>query len=165
MTLVRSAGDGLPLDRWLSESVWPREALLTDEDVYWGMALGAAELLCNGITTTCEQYRHPGARRRGARRLGHPRRVHPGHLRRAEGTGPRNTWEALLERGVPPASTPWTGREGRLHLGFGPHAAYTVPPEGLRAIAARRSGATRCSRSTSSETEAEGDDGARSATA
>ena len=26
MTLVRSAGDGLPLARWLSESVWPREA-------------------------------------------------------------------------------------------------------------------------------------------
>ena len=23
MTLVRSAGDGLPLDRWLNESVWP----------------------------------------------------------------------------------------------------------------------------------------------
>ena len=31
MTLVRSAGDGLPLDRWLSESVWPREALLEEE--------------------------------------------------------------------------------------------------------------------------------------
>ncbi len=60
MTLVRSAGDGLPLDRWLHETVWPREALLTDEDVYWGMVLGAAELLCNGTTTTCEQYRHPG---------------------------------------------------------------------------------------------------------
>ncbi len=29
MTLVRSAGDGLPLDRWLSEAVWPREARIT----------------------------------------------------------------------------------------------------------------------------------------
>ena len=27
MTLMRSAGDGLPLDRWLHESIWPREAL------------------------------------------------------------------------------------------------------------------------------------------
>ena len=59
MTLVRGAGDGLPLDRWLTESVWPREARLADEDVYWGMTLGAAELLTNGVTTTCEQYRHP----------------------------------------------------------------------------------------------------------
>ena len=61
MTLVRSAGDGLPLERWLRESVWPREARLEDEDVYWGMVLGAAELLGNGVTTTCEQYRHPTA--------------------------------------------------------------------------------------------------------
>jgi 5-methylthioadenosine/S-adenosylhomocysteine deaminase len=48
MTLVRSAGDGLPLDRWLSEAVWPREALHDDDDVFWGMTLGALELLCNG---------------------------------------------------------------------------------------------------------------------
>jgi len=61
MTLLRSAGDGLQLDRWLRESVWPREARLQDEDVYWGMSLGAHELLCNGVTTTCEQYRHPEA--------------------------------------------------------------------------------------------------------
>src|SRR5277367_6594845 len=36
MTLLRSAGDGLPLERWLHEAVWPREARLRDEDVYWG---------------------------------------------------------------------------------------------------------------------------------
>ena len=61
MTLVRSAGDGLPLDRWLSEAVWPREALHGDEDVFWGMTLGASEMLLNGITTTCEQYLHGAA--------------------------------------------------------------------------------------------------------
>jgi 5-methylthioadenosine/S-adenosylhomocysteine deaminase len=48
MTLVRSAGDGLPLDRWLTESVWPREALHDDEDVFWGMTLGAHELSATG---------------------------------------------------------------------------------------------------------------------
>ena len=45
MTLVRSAGDGLPLDRWLTEAVWPREALHGDDDVFWGMTLGASEML------------------------------------------------------------------------------------------------------------------------
>src|SRR5262249_46465319 len=58
MTLVRSAGDGLPLDRWLREAVWPREARMTDDDVYWGMLLGAEEMLRNGVTTTCEHYLH-----------------------------------------------------------------------------------------------------------
>ncbi len=83
MTLLRSAGDGLPLERWLYESVWPREARLEDEDVYWGMSLGAHELLCNGVTTTCEQYRHPTAVLDAVRPCRHPHRVHACHLRRA----------------------------------------------------------------------------------
>ena len=36
--------------------LWPREAHLTEEDVFWGMTLAAAELLRFGVTTTCEAY-------------------------------------------------------------------------------------------------------------
>src|SRR5271154_7006387 len=61
MTLLRSAGDGLPLDRWLTEAIWPLEALHNDDDIFWGMTLGADELLGSGVTTTSEQYLHPGA--------------------------------------------------------------------------------------------------------
>ncbi len=133
MTLVRSAGDGLPLDRWLSESVWPREARLTDEDVYWGMALGAAELLGNGTTTTCEQYRHPGPVVEALVDSG-IRAVYTPAIFDVEGPGDEDTWETMLEQACRCFDT-MEGREGRLHLGFGPHAAYTVPPEGLRAVA------------------------------
>jgi 5-methylthioadenosine/S-adenosylhomocysteine deaminase len=56
MTLVRSAGDGLPLDRWLTEGVWPREGRMTAEDVWWGMVLGSLEMLRAGVTTSCEMY-------------------------------------------------------------------------------------------------------------
>jgi 5-methylthioadenosine/S-adenosylhomocysteine deaminase len=133
MTLVRSAGDGLPLERWLSESVWPREARLTDEDVYWGMALGAAELLCNGTTTTCEQYRHPAPVVEAIVDSGIRAMYTPG-IFDVPDAGPQNTWEALLEEACL-LFDEMDGREGRVHLGFGPHAAYTVPPEGLRTIA------------------------------
>ena len=133
MTLVRSAGDGLPLDRWLSETVWPREALLTDEDVYWGMVLGAAELLCNGTTTTCEQYRHPGPVVEAMVDSGIRAMYTPG-IFDVPSPGSRDTWERLLEEACDLFDA-MEGREGRIHLGFGPHAAYTVPPEGLRAIA------------------------------
>jgi 5-methylthioadenosine/S-adenosylhomocysteine deaminase len=134
MTLVRSAGDGLPLDRWLSESVWPREARLTDEDVYWGMTLGAAELLCNGVTTTCEQYRHPDPVVEAVVDAGIRAVYTPGifDVPTEDGTG--DTWEALLEEACGLFDST-DDREGRLHLGFGPHAVYTVPPEGLREIA------------------------------
>jgi 5-methylthioadenosine/S-adenosylhomocysteine deaminase len=133
MTLVRSAGDGLPLERWLHESVWPREALLTDDDVFWGMTLGADELLCNGITTTCEQYRHPAPVVEALVASGIRAMYTPGIFDVPNG-GPENTWVALLESACR-LFDEMDGREGRLHLGFGPHAAYTVPPEGLRAIA------------------------------
>ena len=134
MTLVRSAGDGLPLDRWLSESVWPREARLTDEDVYWGMTLGAAELLSNGVTTTCEQYRHPPAVVDAVVDAGIRAVYTPGifDVPTEDGTG--DTWEALLDEACR-LFDDTNGREDRVHLGFGPHAVYTVPPEGLKEIA------------------------------
>ncbi len=56
MTVMRGAGDGLPLLRWLSEAIFPREAHLVADDVRAGMQLGAAEMLRAGVTTTCEMY-------------------------------------------------------------------------------------------------------------
>ena len=56
MTLLRGVGDGLPLSRWLSEAMWPREGRMTSDDVWWGMSLGSAEMLQHGITTSCEMY-------------------------------------------------------------------------------------------------------------
>ena len=34
MTLLRGQGEGLPLDRWLREVIWPREARIGADDVY-----------------------------------------------------------------------------------------------------------------------------------
>ena len=155
MTLVRSAGDGLPLDRWLTESVWPREARLRDEDVYWGMMLGAAELLGNGITTTCEQYRHPAPVTEAVIDAG-IRAVYTPGIFDVPGSTAQDTWEALLEEACDLYDT-MEGREGRLHLGFGPHAAYTVPPEGLRAIAAEAQRRDALLQIHLAETAAEGD--------
>jgi 5-methylthioadenosine/S-adenosylhomocysteine deaminase len=136
MTLLRSAGDGLPLDRWLSESVWPREARLEDDDVYWGMTLGAAELLTNGITTTCEQYRHPAPVIDALLAAGIRGVFTPG-IFEVPGTPtvPGQRWDEMLAEACRLFDT-MDARDGRLHLGFGPHAAYTVPPDGLREIAA-----------------------------
>ena len=134
MTLVRSAGDGLPLDRWLSESVWPREALLTDEDVYWGMVLGAVELLGNGITTTCEQYRHPAPVMEALVDSGIRALYTPGIFTVPNGEA-GETWEGLLAEACALFDSR-SGGDGRVQVGFGPHAAYTVPPEGIAAVAA-----------------------------
>jgi 5-methylthioadenosine/S-adenosylhomocysteine deaminase len=141
MTLVRSAGDGLPLDRWLSEAVWPREALHDDDDVYWGMTLGLHELLCNGVTTTCEQYLHPDAVAAAALDSGIRCLLTPGVFD-VPGIDPEGSWPGHLAAACR-VFDEMDGRQGRLHIGFGPHAAYSLPPEGLRAVAeeAHRRGA------------------------
>jgi 5-methylthioadenosine/S-adenosylhomocysteine deaminase len=56
MTLLRGYGEGLPLQRWLNEKVFPFEDKLTAEDVYWGSLVGIAEMLASGVTSFSEMY-------------------------------------------------------------------------------------------------------------
>ncbi|MDO5016241.1 MAG: amidohydrolase [Eubacteriales bacterium] len=56
MVLLRGYGEGLPLDRWLTEKVFPFEDLLTDDDAYWGSLLGIAELLASGCASFSDMY-------------------------------------------------------------------------------------------------------------
>src|SRR3954449_9907830 len=59
MVLFRGQGEGLPLDRWLREVMWPREARLAADDVEVAMTAASAEMLANGVTTSVEMYFHP----------------------------------------------------------------------------------------------------------
>lgn len=62
MTLLRGIADDVPLDTWLSEHIWPREArYLTPEFVEDGVALGAAEMLLGGTTCCNDMYFYPDA--------------------------------------------------------------------------------------------------------
>jgi 5-methylthioadenosine/S-adenosylhomocysteine deaminase len=70
MVLLRGMGEGLPVDRWLREVMWPREGKVTAEDVWAGMRMGAAELLLNGITTSVEMYFQPSAVAEAANDIG-----------------------------------------------------------------------------------------------
>ena len=56
MTLLRGYGEGLPLKTWLFERIFPFEALLTEEDCYWGSLLGIAEMLASGTVSFSDMY-------------------------------------------------------------------------------------------------------------
>ncbi len=133
MTLLRGAGDELPLARWLSEAIWPKEARLTPEDVWWGMQLGCAELLRAGVTTTCEMYLHSRAVADAALGAGIRCVVTPG-IFDLPGAGPGATWQRLLEDAAQ-LHADLDGRNERVGVGLGPHAAYTLPSDGLTAVA------------------------------
>ena len=56
MVFLRSLADDMPLDRWLSEQVWPNEAKLDAEAVYDLTRLGILEYLSSGITASFDMY-------------------------------------------------------------------------------------------------------------
>ena len=59
MTCLRSMADDLPLDRWLNEQIFPREAKLSPEDIYYCTKLAVLEYLSSGITAAFDMYLTP----------------------------------------------------------------------------------------------------------
>src|SRR5215218_705261 len=128
MTLFRGSGGDLPLMPWLEEKIWPVEAKLSDEDVYWGARLACAEMLRSGTTRFWDMYWHPEATARAVGDAG---------LRATIGA-------PLFDLGGSPAELREMAHRGLEALdGFGPeiapalapHAIYTVSEESLRWIA------------------------------
>jgi 5-methylthioadenosine/S-adenosylhomocysteine deaminase len=131
MTLFRGAAEDVPLDRFLRDVLWPREARLTDEDVYWGMTLACAELLRNGITTTCEMYFYDEALLDAVVAAGLRCTLTPGVLD-VPGFG---GWQARLAE-VAELYDRRRREHETVEIGFAPHSAYALPLEAVREIAA-----------------------------
>ncbi len=56
MTLLRGYGDDMRLQEWLETRIWPAEASLTEEDIYWGTRLAALEMVKSGTTFANDMY-------------------------------------------------------------------------------------------------------------
>src|SRR4051794_21364395 len=129
MVLFRGQAEGLPLDRWLGEVIWPREARLTAEDIEVAMTAASAEMLRNGITTSVEMYFSPERIAAAVTATG-ARAVVAAPLLPLPGMPPV---EEQLRAAVDLAAGAPSGR--RIEYGIGPHAAYTVPLPVLTAAA------------------------------
>lgn len=56
MTLFRGYADDMNLEAWLQEKIWPNEANLTEEMVYWGSRLACLEMIKSGTTMFHDMY-------------------------------------------------------------------------------------------------------------
>lgn len=70
MTLLRGLGEDLDLMAWLRGAIWPVEAKLSTEDIYWGTRLAALEMARTGTTLCHDMYLDPLAVARAARDAG-----------------------------------------------------------------------------------------------
>lgn len=135
MMALRGLGGDLPLLRWLHEVMWPAEGRLTGRDVQAGMTAGCVEMLRNGCTTSAEMYFFTDDVIESVTAVGSRIVLTPGIIA-APGWDRLGSWEQM--RDDVSARIDATGlRSGpgdRIELGYGPHSAYTLPPEALASI-------------------------------
>lgn len=125
MTLFRGYGGDLPLMRWLEEKIWPVEAKLEGEDVYWGTRLACAEMIRTGTGYFWDMYWQPEATARAVEDAG-LRATIGGPLFDADG----RTAEAQAR--VSAELDALAGSSGEIDAALAPHSIYTVSEELLR---------------------------------
>ena len=121
MTLFRGFGDDIPLERWLSEKIWPNEAKMTEEDVYWGTKLACLEMIKSGTTCFNDMYWHPSAISAAVKEMG-IRSIISGvifdHFDKEVAELTKTKLNGLLENK--------NDCGNRVKSALGPHAIYTV---------------------------------------
>ncbi len=130
MTLFRGFGDDMPLMEWLRTKIWPAEARLEPEDVYWGTRLACIEMIRAGTSRFFDMYWHGAEVARAVVDSGLRAAVSSviiDQLDPARGRGMRAEVIESLDR---------IGEAGeRVVASLGPHAIYTVSPESLTWLA------------------------------
>jgi 5-methylthioadenosine/S-adenosylhomocysteine deaminase len=130
MTLFRGFGDDMALMEWLRTRIWPAEAKLEPEDVYWGTRLACVEMVRSGTTRFFDMYWHGAEVARAVVDSGLRAAVSTvmiDQLDPAKGKSMRGEALESLDR---------VGEAGpRVVPSLGPHAIYTVSPESLTWIA------------------------------
>jgi 5-methylthioadenosine/S-adenosylhomocysteine deaminase len=126
MTLFRGFGDDMPLMEWLQKRIWPAEAKLEPQDVYWGTRLACLEMIRSGTTRFFDMYWFG-----------------PDVARAVSDSGVRAAVSSVLIDQLDPARgeamrpqvVDWLDRIGeageRVVPSLGAHAIYTVSPESL----------------------------------
>lgn len=128
MSLLRGYADDMILQDWLSQKIWPLEAHLTPNDVYWGTKLACLEMIRSGTVAFNDMYFLMEEAARAVGEAGIRATLSYGFIdlfspekREAECKATEN-----LVRHIRSLANP------RIKAAVGPHAIYTVSPEGLR---------------------------------
>lgn len=121
MTLLRSYADDMALMDWLENQIWPIEAKMNANDIYWGAMLGIAEMLKSGTTCFADMYAFMEDVARACAETG----IRANLCRGLIGVAPDKDVK-LAENNT--LAENWQGYDnGRIRVTYGPHAPYTCP--------------------------------------
>ena len=130
MTLLRSYADDLKLPKWLQEYIWPIEAKLTADDIYWGAKLACLEMIKSGTTSFSDMYWNAYSTARAVEEMGLRAIVSPSFL----DLGDEEKWKKFLNEGKEAIKKMRELNCERVIPALGPHALYTVSREHLQQI-------------------------------
>jgi len=128
MSLLRGYADDMILQDWLAQKIWPLEAHLTADDVYWGTRLACLEMIRTGTTAFNDMYFFMESAAKAVDEAGIRALLCYGFIDLGDAEKRERecrATEALVAhiRGL---------KNSRIHAAAGPHAPYTVSPEGLK---------------------------------
>jgi 5-methylthioadenosine/S-adenosylhomocysteine deaminase len=123
MTLLRGYADDMPLFPWLTDHIWPFEARITPEDVYWGSKLAILEMIKSGTVFFADMYWDIEETIRAAGEMGIRAAIGVSMMDRIGEEKIRKNIQFLQE---------WNDSSGLIQLTVAPHAIYTVSESLLR---------------------------------
>ena len=125
MVLLRGLAEDVSLEKWLQDCIWPIERHLTPEDIYWGMLLGAIEMIEAGVTAVADHYFYMDSAAQAIEKVGI--RANLGWaMFGSQGNSMIERTSAFVRQ--------WQGAaHGRIRTMMAPHAPYTCNDEFLKA--------------------------------
>jgi len=127
MTLLRGYADDLPLQEWLETKIWPFEAGLSREDIYWGSKLAILEMIRTGTTTFLDMYFQMEMVAKAVDESGIRSVL-------SEGLIEANDGEKGLDSALEFCRNFQGSAEGRITTMLAPHSPYTCSKEYLKRI-------------------------------
>lgn len=123
MTFVSGLVDDVPLKVWLEEHIWPREAKLSDEDVYVASKFAILEMIRSGTVFFSDMYWHRTQTIRAVEEMGIRASI---GITFADVLKPDNSENLqFLADNVPKF-------QDRIRLAVAPHAIYTNSAKSLK---------------------------------
>ncbi len=128
MTLLRSYADDMNLMDWLEKEIWPIEAKMDANDIYWGAMLGIVEMLKGGTTTYADMYAFMEDVARATAETG----IRANLCRGLIGVAPDK--DVKLAENTTLFENWHNYDNGRIRVTYGPHAPYTCPDDYIKKV-------------------------------
>ncbi|MFQ6060182.1 MAG: amidohydrolase [Thermoplasmata archaeon] len=130
MTLFRGYADDIRLQEWLKKKIWPLEAKLNPEHVYWGTRLACLEMIKSGTTCFNDMYFFMDTQAKAVLDSGIRAVVSEGFIDFLKS----DVGDELLTKVMKLVRKVQSLNCDRVKPALGPHAVYTVSKQSLERI-------------------------------